>query len=183
VPRKHRHFRFSEAADQALATYSQKWNCTPTEALEKLLLRWRYLDDVGFTEFQETLTDEMFCSLRVRVKGLFYCLHGVPRNVKLDRRLIETLDICRVCRTRNLGLTDKSLARSDPVNMVMARKVSKSPFSSDSGSDRTRSRDPFDKPSTHPPPPAFHCTQGHNRSFCYNNPCDQRANCKTPVER
>jgi hypothetical protein len=182
VPKSRRSFRFSEAANQALETYSQKWNCTPTEALEKLLLRWRYLDDVGFSEFQETLTDEMFCSLRVRVKGLFYCLHGVPRNVKLDRRLIETLDICRVCRIRNLGLTEKSIARSDPVNMVKA-KVSPFSFSSDSGSDRTRSPDPFDKPSALPRPPSFHCTQGHNQSFCYNNPCDQRANCKTQVQR
>jgi hypothetical protein len=179
VPKKVKSFRFSEAAEKALETYSQKWSCTPVEALEKLLLRWRYLDDVGFSEFQETLDDEIACTLRIRSNGLFYCMHGVPRNVKLDRRLIETLDICRVCRIRNLGLTEKSLARSDPVNIVKAEKMS-SPFSSDSGSDRTRSRDPLE---FHPRPPSFHCTQGHNQSFCYNNPCDQRANCKTPVER
>jgi hypothetical protein len=182
--KKHRGFRFSEAADQALTTYSQKWSCTPTEALEKLLLRWRYLDDVGFTEFQETLSDEIACTLRFRHKGLFYCMYGVPRNVKLDRRLIETLDVCRVCRQRSLGLTEKSIMRSGAetessprLNMVHSPKA---PFSY--APDRTRSSDPLERPSV-PRPQGFHCALGKNQTYCYNNLCDQRGTCETQVER
>ena len=197
-PKRHHSFRFSQAAEEALETYSQKWSCTPTEALEKLLLRWRYLDDVGFTEFQETLSDEIACTLRFRHKGLFYCMYGVPRNVKLDRRLIETLDVCRVCRQRSLGLpeTPQTLQKlnemagnttlsgaeteSGPrLNMVLHHST-KTPFSY--APDRTRSSDPLERPSV-PRPQGFHCRLGKNQTYCYNNLCDQRGTCETQVER
>jgi len=167
-------YRFSASAYEALATYSQKWTCTPTEALERLLLRWRYLDDVGFSEFQETLDDEIKCTLRIRNKGLFYCLHGVPNTVKLDRRLIETLDICRVCRRRKLGLTEKSMTqpireRAPITDEVQVRKES------------------FEKP-TAPDPitqhqpvhglEKFSCPRYHNRSYCVATPCDLRRQCR-----
>lgn len=168
-------YRFSDAAYEALATYSQKWTCTPTEALERLLLRWRYLDDVGFSEFQETLDDEIACTLRIRNKGLFYCLHGVPNTVKLDRRLIETLDICRVCRRRQLGLTEKSMvtqpirAAAPVTDEVQVRKES---------FEKTTVPDPVTKPAPVHGLEKFSCPRYHNRSYCIATPCDLRRQCR-----
>ena len=174
MPRRHRHFRFSEEVNKALETYCEKWKCNPTEALERLLLRWRYLDDVGFSEFQETLDDEMKCTLRIRNKGLFYCLHGVPNTVKLDRRLIETLDICRVCRRRQLGLTVKSMTQPIPAAAPEREEV------------QVR-RESFEKPvppdpiTTHQPDRGlekFSCPRYHNRSYCIATVCELRRQCR-----
>lgn len=164
-------YRFSASAYEALVTYSQKWSCSPTEALERLLLRWRYLDDVGFSEFQETLDDEIKCTLRIRNKGLFYCLHGVPNTVKLERRLIETLDICRVCRRRKLGLTEKSMTQPIRETAAITAEV------------QVR-RESFEKPDpiTKPAPAQylqkFSCPRYHNRSYCIATPCDLRRQCR-----
>jgi hypothetical protein len=178
---KSRHsFRFSEAASKALTTYSEKWSCSPTEALERLLLRWRYLDDVGFSEFQETLDDEIKCSLRIRQKGLFYCMHGVPQNVKLDRRLIETLDICRVCRRRKIGLTEASMLKAEvagqgteePAKQVEAQSPIPSPLrQSSSPPDPIEKRAPVLSV-------GFSCPRYHNRSYCAANVCDLRKQCR-----
>lgn len=108
MPKTHRAFRLSEPALQALAAFAKKWNVNSTDALEKILVRWRYLDDVGFTRFTETMKEEIACTLRVQSKGLFYCMYGTPKNVKLPNRFIETLDICVVCKTRKLGLSSSS---------------------------------------------------------------------------
>ena len=174
-PKKHQGFRFSQAALEALKTYSQKWSCSPTETLERLLLRWRYLDDVGFSEFQETLDDEIKCTLRIRNKGLFYCLHGVPNTVKLDRRLIETLDICRVCRRRQLGLTEKSMvtqpirAAAPVTDEVQVRRES---------FEKPSAPDPVTKPAPVHGLEKFSCPRYHNRSYCIATPCDLRRQCR-----
>lgn len=174
MPKSRRSFRFSKAADQALLTYSEKWTCSPTEALERLLLRWRYLDDVGFSEFQETLDDEIKCTLRIRNKGLFYCLHGVPNTVKLDRRLIETLDICRVCRRRQLGLTEKSMTQ--PIRETAASteeiQVRRESF------EKATAPDPITKPAPVHGLEKFSCPRYHNRSYCLANPCEFRRQCR-----
>jgi hypothetical protein len=173
-PKRHHSFRFSQAAEQALTTYSEKWTCSPTEALERLLLRWRYLDDVGFSEFQETLDDEIKCTLRIRNKGLFYCLHGVPNTVKLERRLIETLDICRVCRRRKLGLTEKSMTQ--PIR-IPGREVEEVQVRRESF-EKPSTPDPVTKPQPVQGLEKFSCPRYHNRSYCLATPCDLRLQCR-----
>jgi hypothetical protein len=179
LPKRKRGFRLSQAADKALTTYSQKWNCSPTETLERLLLRWRYLDDVGFSEFQETLDEEISCSNRIRNKGLFYCLHGVPQNVKLDRRLIETLDICRVCRRRKLGLTEASkievqVAGQGEEEQKRDNGITSvpSPFS------RSSPPDPIQRKPAVQGLETFSCPRYHNRSYCLASVCDLRKQCR-----
>ena len=103
--------RFSDAAFESLERFSEKWQCNSlTEALEKILIRWRYLDDLGFTDQQ--ITEELSCINRVQHKGLYYCMWSVPRNVNLTRRLLETLQVCAVCKKRRLGLTEDSMTSS-----------------------------------------------------------------------
>jgi len=100
--------RLSQAASDALEYYASQWQTgNLSEALEKILIRWRYLDDLGFT--QQQITEELACICRVQHKGLYYCMATAPRNVKLDRRLLETLQVCAVCKQRTLGLTEKTL--------------------------------------------------------------------------
>jgi hypothetical protein len=100
--------RLSDAAWESLERFSQKWECENlSEALEKILVRWRYLDDLGFT--QQQITEELACILRIQHEGLYYCMFSAPRNVNLSRRLLETLQVCAVCKKRRLGLTEKTL--------------------------------------------------------------------------
>lgn len=174
-PKRPHSFRFSQAAVQALTTYSEKWSCSPTETLERLLLRWRYLDDVGFSEFQETLDDEIKCTLRIRNKGLFYCLHGVPNTVKLERRLIETLDICRVCRRRQLGLTEKSMV-TQPIQAPAPR--TEEVMVKHESPEKPTAPDPITKDVPVRGLEKFSCPRYHNRSYCLASPCDLRRQCR-----
>lgn len=78
--------------------YCQKWNQkTASKALEHLLIRWRYLDDMGF---REQASPELECYRRIKhTDGLFYCVFHPPKMI-----LLETLQICVVCRKRKLGI-------------------------------------------------------------------------------
>ena len=95
--KKHTSVRLSELAQQALAHYMKKWGLSRNPALEHLLIRWRYLDDMGF---REQSTPELECYKRIKhTDGLFYCVHRPPKMI-----LLETLQICVVCRKRKLGI-------------------------------------------------------------------------------
>lgn len=96
--KKHTSVRLSEIAQQALAHYMKKWELSRNVALEHLLIRWRYLDDMGF---REQASPELECFKRIKhTDGLFYCVHRPPKMI-----LLETLQICAVCRKRKLGIT------------------------------------------------------------------------------
>ena len=95
--KKHTSVRLSELAQQALAHYMKKWELSRNVALEHLLIRWRYLDDMGF---REQASPELECFKRIKhTDGLFYCVHRPPKMIRL-----ETLQICVVCRKRKLGI-------------------------------------------------------------------------------
>lgn len=95
--------RLSPDAADALKRYSEKWYCkNPSEALEKFIRRWKYLDDFGAT--QQLPSDELTCISRIKYEGEFFCVFRPPRMKHL-----ETLDICAVCKKRRLGLNEKSL--------------------------------------------------------------------------
>ena len=95
--KKHTSVRLSEIAQQALAHYMKKWGLSRNVALEHLLIRWRYLDDMGF---REQASPELECFKRIKhTDGLFYCVHRPPKMI-----LLETLQICVVCRKRKLGI-------------------------------------------------------------------------------
>lgn len=101
--------RLSDEEFKALQLYAEKWETENlSDALGKILIRWRYLDDLGFTDQQ--ITEELACICRVQHKGLYYCMATAPRNVNLTRRLLETLQVCAVCKKRQLGLTESSIA-------------------------------------------------------------------------
>lgn len=97
LPKKKQSYRLSESALQALDQYMKKWNLPKAQAIEHLLIRWRYLDDMGF---REQTTPELECHKRIKhTDGLFYCVHRPPKMT-----LLETLQICAVCRKGKLGI-------------------------------------------------------------------------------
>jgi hypothetical protein len=110
--KKHCGFRLSEAELEAIKAFCEKWYCKNlSEGLGKMALRWKYWDDAGFSGSQKVLDEEIACTYRIQHNGLFYCMYGVPKTVNLNRRIIETLDICRVCKQRKFGLTEKTLIK------------------------------------------------------------------------
>jgi hypothetical protein len=52
---------------------------------------------------------ELQCVNRIMHGGFSWCVNRPPKMVKL-----ETLEICRVCKQRRLGLTEKTLSPSQP---------------------------------------------------------------------
>jgi hypothetical protein len=122
--------RLSDAAFESLERFSEKWQCeSQTEALEKILIRWRYLDDLGFT--QQQITEELACILRIQHEGLYYCMFSAPRNVNLSRRLLETLQVCAVCKKRQLGLTESSIAPASLLSPNSSEGQAREPLAQD----------------------------------------------------
>jgi hypothetical protein len=183
VPKKHSNFRLSDLASQTLEDYRARFQLNNvTEALEKILQRYRYLDTLGFNAEREKTDEEITCTRRILHEGAYYCIKPASPNTLPKEKELMTLVICEVCKKQRLGLTEKTLVRSEAetesphLNMVK----SKAPFSY--SPDRAQSTDPFDNP-TSPGPPGFHCSRGKNPTYCYNNLCDQRGTCETQVER
>jgi hypothetical protein len=179
VPKKRCNFRLSDSAVETLEAYRQEWELpNHTAAVERIVLRFKYLDKARTEKLSEN--EELLCVSRIKYDGVFWCVYKPPRMKEL-----ETLDICKVCKKRSLGLTEKTLVRSEaktessPHSTMVVHQKS-TPFSY--GSDRAPSRDPFDKPAS-PRPQGFHCALGKNQTYCYNNLCDQRGTCETQVER
>lgn len=132
MPRIHCNFRIEEAAFQVLEDYAKEYNLdNHSKALQRILLRFHYLDRAHSELLQNKPDDEaLACISRIRYDGSFWCVYKPPRM-----RELETLDICIVCKKRNLGLTEKSLVRSgaqtEPsprLNMVSPPST-KTPFS------------------------------------------------------
>jgi hypothetical protein len=190
VPRKHTAFRLSDLACQTLEEYRARFELgNLTEALEKILQRHRYLDTLGFNAEREKTDEEITCTRRILHDGAYYCIKPASPNTLPKEKELMTLVICEVCKKQRLGLTEKTLVRSEaetessPHSSMVAKStasLSKTPFSY--GSDRAHSQDPFDKPAP-PRPQGFHCPLGKNATYCYNNLCDQRGTCKTQVQR
>jgi hypothetical protein len=180
VPKKHFDFRLSDQAVETLEAYRLEYSLDNlTAALERIVLRFKYLDKARTEKLSEN--EELLCVSRIKYDGVFWCVFKPPKMKEL-----ETLDICVVCKKRSLGLTEKSIMRSGAetessprLNMVLHHST-KAPFSY--APDRTRSSDPLERPSV-PRPQGFHCALGKNQTYCYNNLCDQRGTCETQVER
>ena len=180
MPKKHVAFRLEEVAVQTLRDYAKEYNLqNVSQALQRIILRFKYLDKARAEQLQSTDSDELACVSRIKYDGVFWCVYKPPKMKEL-----ETLDICVVCKKRSLGLTEKSIMRSGAETESSPRlsmvHPARAPFSY--APDRTRSSDPLERPSI-PRPQSFHCALGKNPTYCYNNLCDQRGTCETQVER
>jgi hypothetical protein len=118
MPPKHVHsFRLSETSEKNLADFQTKHNITDsTEAVERILQRWKYLDGVDFQPFKD---ESIKCIKRIRIEGEPYCVTKPP-NVKP----LPSLEICVVCRKMHYGLTEKTMNETQQVPAEMPNKVS-----------------------------------------------------------
>jgi hypothetical protein len=186
VPKQKQSFRLSELASQTLEEYRARFELDNlTEALEKILQRYRYLDTLGFNAEREKSDEEISCTRRILHEGAYYCIKPASPNTLPKEKELMTLIICEVCKKQRLGLTEKSMMRSgaeteSSPHLNMVSNTKKTPFSY--APDRAPSRDPLERPSL-PRPQGFYCPQRHNQTYCYNNLCDQRGTCKTQVQR
>lgn len=101
MPKHVRSFRLSEISEKNLADFQTKHNITDsTEALERILQRWKYLDGIDFQPFKD---ESMSCIKRIRIEGEPFCVYRPPFIKELP-----SLEICVACRKSHVGLTEKS---------------------------------------------------------------------------
>ncbi len=96
-------------------------------ALKELLCKPLPKPEGGASEVQE-----LHCLNRILFQGSNWCVTKPPKMVQL-----KTLEICKVCKQRRLGLTEKTLSPSIPVSQLAVQKPREPQFGTDPKIDAT----------------------------------------------
>jgi len=106
------HIRASLQASDFIEQYRKERKLTSAEALDALIERLKYLEDVAGHHATEE-SEDLECQRRVIYEDKNYCVQTDQKGLRAMKE-IKTLDVCLVCKTVKWHIPEKAKVEQEP---------------------------------------------------------------------